>query len=105
MPRRVLFVFGWLVVGGEETEVRLLARLRTDPMPEVFAVADGFLLKLPRPTPGLPGGTLRLRALADHGILAPSGEAAAAAPAPCTASSACAGSACASWRTREWSPA
>ena len=25
-PRRILFVFGWLVVGGEETEVRLLAR-------------------------------------------------------------------------------
>ncbi len=25
-PRRVLFVFGWLVVGGEETEVRHLAR-------------------------------------------------------------------------------
>src|SRR5436305_10074045 len=24
--RRVLFVFAWLVVGGEETEVRLLAR-------------------------------------------------------------------------------
>lgn len=29
-PRRVLFVFAWLVVGGEETEVRLLAR-RLDP--------------------------------------------------------------------------
>lgn len=26
VPRRVLFVFAWLVVGGEETEVRLLAR-------------------------------------------------------------------------------
>src|SRR5215204_57496 len=25
-PRRVLFVFRWLVVGGEETEVRLLAK-------------------------------------------------------------------------------
>src|SRR4051794_3978620 len=25
-PKRVLFVFSWLVVGGEETEVRLLAR-------------------------------------------------------------------------------
>lgn len=25
-PRRVLFVFAWLVVGGEETELRLLAR-------------------------------------------------------------------------------
>src|SRR4051794_12992677 len=25
-PRRVLFVFAWLVVGGEETEIRLLAR-------------------------------------------------------------------------------
>jgi glycosyltransferase involved in cell wall biosynthesis len=30
MARRVLFVFAWLVVGGEETEVRLLAR-RLDP--------------------------------------------------------------------------
>src|SRR4051812_10787975 len=29
-PRRILFVFAWLVVGGEETEVRLLAR-RLDP--------------------------------------------------------------------------
>lgn len=30
-PRRLLFVFHWLVVGGEETEVRLLARhLRPD---------------------------------------------------------------------------
>jgi polysaccharide biosynthesis protein PelF len=26
VPRRVLFVFNWLVVGGEETEVRLLAK-------------------------------------------------------------------------------
>jgi polysaccharide biosynthesis protein PelF len=26
LPRRVLFVFAWLVVGGEETEVRLLAK-------------------------------------------------------------------------------
>src|SRR5215212_7621355 len=26
MPERVLFVFAWLVVGGEETELRLLAR-------------------------------------------------------------------------------
>ncbi len=26
MPKRVLFVFNWLVVGGEETEVRLLAK-------------------------------------------------------------------------------
>jgi polysaccharide biosynthesis protein PelF len=36
-PRRVLFVFAWLVVGGEETELRLLAR-HLDPLryrPEV----------------------------------------------------------------------
>src|SRR4051812_46324265 len=26
LPKRVLFVFAWLVVGGEETEVRLLAK-------------------------------------------------------------------------------
>ena len=25
LPIRILFVFAWLVVGGEETEVRLLA--------------------------------------------------------------------------------
>ena len=25
-PRRILFVFAWLVVGGEETEIRLLAQ-------------------------------------------------------------------------------
>ncbi len=25
-PRRILFVFWWLVVGGEETEARLLAK-------------------------------------------------------------------------------
>ena len=25
-PMRILFVFAWLVVGGEETEIRLLAR-------------------------------------------------------------------------------
>ena len=25
-PKRILFVFAWLVVGGEETEVRLLAK-------------------------------------------------------------------------------
>lgn len=26
MPKRIFFVFAWLVVGGEETEVRLLAK-------------------------------------------------------------------------------
>ena len=38
-PRRVLFVFAWLVVGGEETEMRLLAK-HLDPKrhrPEVVA--------------------------------------------------------------------
>lgn len=38
-PLRVLFVFAWLVVGGEETEVRLLARAfdRTDIAIDVIA--------------------------------------------------------------------
>src|SRR5438270_11920506 len=26
MPKRILFIFAWLVVGGEESEVRLLAK-------------------------------------------------------------------------------
>ena len=26
MPKKILFIFSWLVVGGEETEVRLLAK-------------------------------------------------------------------------------
>ncbi|HEX8375556.1 MAG TPA: hypothetical protein VF606_10295, partial [Geminicoccaceae bacterium] len=40
-PRRILFVFGWLVVGGEETEVRLLAR-HLDPRRYRIEVAATF---------------------------------------------------------------
>src|SRR3954447_11648779 len=38
-PRRVLFVFAWLVVGGEETEVRLLARHLTPARYRIEVVA------------------------------------------------------------------
>lgn len=40
-PRRVLFVFAWLVVGGEETEVRLLAK-HLDPSRYQLAVVACF---------------------------------------------------------------
>src|SRR5438105_2621013 len=39
--RRVLFVFAWLVVGGEETEVRLLAR-NLDPAKYLIEVVACF---------------------------------------------------------------
>ncbi len=48
-PRRLLWVFAWLVVGGEETEVRLLARaLRPDWAIDVVVCAH---------RPGMPGQT------------------------------------------------
>ena len=40
-PRRFLFVFGWLVVGGEEIEVRLLAH-HLDPRRYRIEVAATF---------------------------------------------------------------
>lgn len=40
-PRRVLFVFAWLVVGGEETEVRLLAQ-HLDPLQYQLEVVACF---------------------------------------------------------------
>jgi glycosyltransferase involved in cell wall biosynthesis len=40
-PHRILFVFAWLVVGGEETEVRLLAR-NLDPRRYVLDVVACF---------------------------------------------------------------
>src|SRR5262249_6080154 len=44
----------------------LCVRLGLDPLPPVFFVADGFLLKLPRPRTEPLGGVLRLRALAEY---------------------------------------
>src|SRR5213596_901195 len=44
--------------------VRLCARLGGAELPHVFAVADGFLVKLPRPVETAPPGVVRLRALA-----------------------------------------
>jgi polysaccharide biosynthesis protein PelF len=49
-PRRVLFVFAWLVVGGEETEVRLLAR-HLDPRRYTISVVGCFR------KPGMPEQT------------------------------------------------
>jgi polysaccharide biosynthesis protein PelF len=49
-PRRVLFVFAWLVVGGEETEVRLLAR-HLDPRRYTLHVVGCFR------KPGMPEQT------------------------------------------------
>src|SRR5262245_25959913 len=45
---------------------RLLASLRCDPLPPIYEVADGFLLKLAQPIANAVGGVLRLRALADN---------------------------------------
>jgi tetratricopeptide (TPR) repeat protein len=53
-----------LLAHGPGDLVRLLARLGLDPLPAVFAVADGFLVQLPRLDPRPFGGVLRLRALA-----------------------------------------
>jgi tetratricopeptide (TPR) repeat protein len=43
--------------------LELCARLGFDPVPEIFATAEGFLLKLPRPLAGSAAGALRLRGL------------------------------------------
>src|SRR5262249_42554504 len=42
------------------------ARLRQDPLPLIFAVSEGFLLKLAQPTPAPLPGVIRLRALAEN---------------------------------------
>ncbi len=49
-PMRILFVFAWLVVGGEETEVRLLAQ-HLDPARHIIDVVACFH------KPGMPGQT------------------------------------------------
>lgn len=49
-PRRILFVFAWLVVGGEETEIRLLAR-NLDPRRHQIEVVACFR------KPGMPDQT------------------------------------------------
>src|SRR5262245_44962567 len=46
--------------------LRLCARLGFDPLPEIFAIVDGFLLKLAKPMPEHVGGVLRLRAVAEN---------------------------------------
>jgi tetratricopeptide (TPR) repeat protein len=47
----------------------LCARAGTDPPPDVFAVADGFLVKLRRPTTAAFPGAVRLRGLAENLLL------------------------------------
>jgi tetratricopeptide (TPR) repeat protein len=49
--------------------LHLCARAGTDPPPDVFAVADGFLLRLRQPTTAAFPGTVRLRGLADNLLL------------------------------------
>src|SRR3954467_11117164 len=50
-PRRVLFVFAWLVVGGEETEVRLLARHLNPERYRIQVVACFRKPNMPEQTP------------------------------------------------------
>lgn len=47
----------------------LLERVTADPLPRIHCVADGFLLKLPRPTEAAVPGAIRLRALAGDLLL------------------------------------
>jgi tetratricopeptide (TPR) repeat protein len=56
---------GLLLPSADTTELfALLAMLGADPLPPVFAVADGFLVKLAAPTERALPGVVRLRALA-----------------------------------------
>jgi hypothetical protein len=58
---------GLLLLSHDTADLaRLFAAVGHDPLPPVYAVADGFLLKLPRPTSGPFGGALRLRDLGDN---------------------------------------
>jgi hypothetical protein len=52
-----------------EELARLCARLAHDPLPRVYAVADGLLLKLRQPATTPVGGVIRLRGLADNLLL------------------------------------
>jgi tetratricopeptide (TPR) repeat protein len=52
-----------------EAVLQLCARAGTDPLPDVFAVAGGFLVKLRRPTSAAFPGAIRLRGLAENLLL------------------------------------
>jgi tetratricopeptide (TPR) repeat protein len=59
-----------LLLGHDSEELlRLCARLGHDPVPAVFAVADGFLLKLTRPVETALAGCVRLRGLSPDLLL------------------------------------
>jgi tetratricopeptide (TPR) repeat protein len=47
----------------------LCARIGADPLPDIYLVADGFLLLVPQPTTEVFPGTVRLRALAKNLLL------------------------------------
>jgi tetratricopeptide (TPR) repeat protein len=53
---------------GEDV-LRLCAALAVDPLPPVYRVTDGFLIKLPRPLDTPPAGVIRLRALSGNLLL------------------------------------
>src|SRR5262249_55016124 len=57
-----------LLLPGHEGQPLLdfCARLRQDPLPPIFTVSEGFLLKLCQPTSLPLPGVIRLRALADN---------------------------------------
>jgi tetratricopeptide (TPR) repeat protein len=58
-------VVALLVPGHEPADLlRLLGKLGDDPLPSVYAVAEGFLVKLPQPREVCPPGVIRLRGLA-----------------------------------------
>jgi tetratricopeptide (TPR) repeat protein len=57
-----------LLLPGHDVQplLDLCARLCQDPLPQIFAVSEGFLLKLRQPTSAPFPGVIRLRALADN---------------------------------------
>jgi tetratricopeptide (TPR) repeat protein len=57
-----------------EDLARLCAHLGHDPLPPVYLVADGFLLKLRQPPTQALGGVVRLRGLADNLLLPVDGD-------------------------------
>src|SRR5262245_50656513 len=54
-----------LLMPGHDSAVllRICARLRLDPLPAIYAVADGFLVKLERPLSEPTAGVIRLAEL------------------------------------------
>ena len=56
-----------LVAGHRPEEVlHVCVELGVDPLPPIYAVADGFLLMLPKPSEKRLAGVIRLRGLSEH---------------------------------------